>query len=334
MPASAHSQSTAQQCPDCGSQSELRVDSDGWLSCVLCGLQLEPLEMYESSPSKGDFDSTISSGCGHGDPIGLGRKLSGSNISGIRDYCGNPLSQSWQHRGRFRTQLDGRIRGVLEGTRARRESMRMIREATRDNPTLQREALFNFSKGWPEPKNQPPDFKTIAQAGHPTPRSSSAAACIFVASERIGFRIPAHQLINDLFDLGNVSSQDAKKYLIRSIKCLRRHLGHSANQEASSNRLDGVLNSALSRDIRLGTIFNQVRKFCQFWAEYTGQSRVLDAPSSYVACAAYEIGKIEGIGMTLDDIQIAFEVSQGFRNRQGEVQELLTFLEQCTEVIV
>jgi hypothetical protein len=210
----------------------------------------------------------------------------------------------------------------------------MIREATRQNPSLQREALYNFAKGWPEPKDRSDDFKTIAHAGHPTPRSSSAAACIFVASENIGIRIPAHQLIKQLFDLGNISSQEAKKYLVRSIKCLRGHLGHSANQEATNNRLDSVLNSALSRDIRLGLIHNRVREFCLFWAEYTGQSRVLDAPVSYAACAAYEIGKIEGIGMTLEAIQIAFEVSQGFKSRQQEVQDLLMLIDEHPGVLI
>ena len=333
MSASVHSHSNEQDCPDCGPRSNLSIDPDGWLACSTCGLQLEAIDLFESTRTKGDFDSTITSGGGHGDAIGIGGKLSGSVLSGSKDYAGNSLSKSWQHRGRFRGQLDGRIRGVLEGTRARRETMRMIREATRHNPSLQREALYNFTKGWPEPKNRPGEFKTIGHAGHPTPRSSSAAACIFVASERMGIRIPAHQLIKDFFDLGNISSQEAKKYLVRSIKCLRGHLGHSANREATSNRLDGVLNSALSRDIRLGPIHNQVRNFCLFWAEYTGQSRVLDAPVSYAACAAYEIGKMEGTGMSLEDIEIAFEVSQGFRSRQQEVQDLLVFIDEHPGVL-
>ena len=331
---SHHKEQIESVCPECCISSKLSVDIDHWLACNHCGLQIEPAEKYASDYTFNEFDSEIQSGVGHGDATGIGRKLIGSEISGNRDYAGNNLSQSWQNRGRFRARLDRQSRADLEGTRARRDTMRMIREATRQNPTLQREALFNFSAGWPEPKNRSADFKTIAHAGHPTPRSSSAAACIFVASERIGIRIPAHQLINQFFDVGNISFGEAKKYLLRSIKCLRNHLGYSANQEAVSNRLDGVLNSALSRDTRLGSIFNQVRKFCHFWAEIKGNSRVLDAPGSYAACAAYEIGKIEGIGMTLDDIQVAFEVSQGFRTRQREVQELLAFKEEFPEVVV
>ena len=325
MSANAPTQSCESECPECGLQSKLNIDPDGWLACSTCGLQIEAIDIFESSHSKGDFDSNISSGNGHGGPTGIGRKLSGSFISGTTDHTGNSVGKSWKHRGRFRAKLDNQIRGVLEGTRARKETMRMIREATRDSPTLQREALYNFSKGWPEPQSQPADFKTIAHAGHPTPRASSAAACILVAGERMGIRIPAHQLITQFFDSGKTSQKEAKKYLTRSIKCLRSHIGHAARKEATNNRLDSVLNAALARENRLGKIFNEVRSFCLFWAEYTGQSRVLDAPASYAACAAYVIGKSNTIGLTLEDIQKAFEVSPGFRVRVSEVQDLYSF---------
>jgi hypothetical protein len=282
-----------------------------------------------------EFDPNTTSGVGHGDSTGLGRKLSGSTISGRVDHAGNPLGKAWKHRGTFRTQIDNRDRAVLEGTRARLATMRIIKDLTRDQPTLQKEALFNLSKGWPEPKNRPPDFQTIALAGHPTPRESSAAACIIVAAERMGIHIPAHRIIGDLFDLDRMSSAEARKYLTRSIKCLRIHLGPRARKEATSHRLDSILNSAFHRDPRLGPIFDQVHRLCHFWAEFTGQSRVLDSPKSYAACAAYELGKIEGIGMTLEDIEIAFEVSQGFRakQKQTELRELLAFIDRHPGVL-
>ena len=113
----------------------------------------------------------------------------------------------------------------------------------------------------------------------------------------------------------------------RSIKCLRRHLGPRARKEATSNRLESALDSAFQRDNRLGSIYSKIRIFCEFWAEKTGNSRILDSPASYAACAAYEIGKTEGIGMTLEDIEIAFDISQGFRSYTKEVRDLLTFIE-------
>ena len=83
----------------------------------------------------------------------------------------------------------------------------------------------------------------------------------------------------------------------------------------------------------MGPIFGKVRSFCHFWAESSGQSRVLDSPASYAACAAYELGKIAGIGMTLADIEIAFEVSQGFRAKRIEVQDLLVYIENHPGVL-
>lgn len=321
------------ECPECGPRVDFKTDPDGWLACTSCGLQLEPVDVYVSSRAMSEFEPNTTSGIGHGDATGLGRKLTGSVISGSVDHAGNTVGSAWKHRGGFRTTLDSRDRAVLEGTRARLDTMRTIRAFTQDQPTLQKEAIFNLTKGWPDPKNRPGDFRTIALAGHPTPRASSAAACIIVAAERMGIRIPAHRLIGEFFDLQKVSSQDAKKYLIRSIKCLRTHLGHRASLEATGNRLDSVLNAAFDRDTRLGPIHDCVRRFCLFWAESTGQSRVLDSPSSYAACAAYEIGRQAGIGMTLKDIEISFDVSQGFRAKRNEVQEILAFLEKNPGVL-
>jgi hypothetical protein len=280
-----------------------------------------------------EFEPNTTSGVGHGDATGLGRKLTGSVISGGVDHAGNPLGKAWNHRGSFRTQIDNRDRAVLEGTRARLATMRMIKGLTRDQPSLQKEALFNLSQGWPEPKNRAADFPTIAMAGHPTPRESSAAACIIVAAERMGIRITENRIISDLFDLNNMSSAEASKYLRRSIKCLRSHLGPRARKEATSHRLDSVLNSAFHRDARLGPIFDKVRLLCHFWADYSGQSRVLDSPATYAACAAYELGKIQGIGMTLEDIEVAFEVSQGFRAKRDEVRDLLAFIDSHPGVL-
>jgi hypothetical protein len=320
------------ECPECGPRTRLSIDTDGWLACS-CGLQLEPVDILESNRAMSELEPNTTSGGGHGDSTGLGRKLVGSVISGTRDHTGNALSKSWQHRAKFRAKLDGRSRAVLEGTRARRDTMRIIRQSTQDTPTLQKEALYNLSKGWPEPKNRPATFQTIASAGHPTPRESSAAACIFVAAERMGIRIPAHRIVDDIFNLNKVSAAEARKYLTRSIKCLRSHLGSHARHEATSSRLDSILNSAFNRDCRLGPIHDRVRRFCHFWAEYTGQSRVLDSPVSYAACAAYELGKIADIGMTLEDIEVAFEVSQGFRANRTEVRDLLTFIESHPGVL-
>lgn len=333
MSAKAPTQSCDAECPECGPHSTFKTDSDGWLACVTCGLQLEPVDVYESTRAMSEFDPNTTSGVGHGDSTGLGRKLSGSTISGRVDHAGNPLGKAWKHRGNFRTQIDNRNRAVLEGTRARLATMRIIKDLTRDQPTLQKEALFNLSKGWPEPKNRPADFQTIAQAGHPTPRESSAAACLIVAAERMGIHIPAHRIIGDLFDLDCISSAEATKYLKRSIKCLRIHLGPRARKEATSQRLDSVLNAAFDRDIRLGPIHGKVRQFCHLWAEKSGNSRILDSPDLYAACVAYELAKIEGLGMTLEDIEVAFGVSQGFRTYRAEVQDLLAFIEKYPGVL-
>jgi hypothetical protein len=187
--------------------------------------------------------------------------------------------------------------------------------------------------GWPEPKNRSSDFVTIGHASHPVPRESSAAACIFVAAERMGINIPARRLITEMFDLSKVTSGLADKYLRRAIKCMRHHLGPRARKEATQHRLNAILDSAFSRDKRLGPIHRLVYRFCIFWAEYTGKSRVLDAPASYAACAAYEIGKLQNIGLTLEDIEAAFLVSQGFRMRSSEVQDLLAFIDNHPGVL-
>ena len=333
MSASAPTQSCDSECPECGPRSVLKVDPDGWLACTTCGIQIEPVDVFESTHANSEFEPNTTSGVGHGDSTGSARKLTGSVISGTVDHAGNVVGNAWKHRGRFRTQLDRRDSAALEGTRARRATMRKIKALTLEQPTLQREALYNLSKGWPEPKNRPSEFHTIAQAGHPTPRESSAAACIIVAAERIGIQIPAHKIISELFDIDRVKAADARKYLIRSIKCLRGHLGPRARKEATSNRLDSALDSAFQRDNRLGPIYPKIRSFCEFWAEKSGNSRILDSPASYAACAAYEIGKTEGIGMTLEDIEIAFEISQGFRSYAKEVRDLLTFIESHPGVV-
>ena len=258
MTASVPPQKSDSECPGCGQpQANFTTDPDGWLACPSCGLQLEAVDVFESTHAMSEFDPNASSGVGHGDPTGLGRKLTGSTISGRVDHAGNPVGKAWKHRGSFRTQIDNRNRAVLEGTRARLATMRIIKSLTQDQPTLQKEALYNLSKGWPEPKNRSADFQTIAMAGHPTPRESSAAACIIVAAERMGIHIPAHRMVSDLFDLDRMTSAEARKYLTRSIKCLRIHLGPRARKEATSTRLDSVLNSAFDRDVRLGPIFNE-----------------------------------------------------------------------------
>ena len=328
---SRHDQAES-ECPECQTATNLSVDPDGWLSCS-CGIQLEPSDIFVSERTSGDFDSSITSGVGHGDAIGLGRKLTGSVISGHKDHAGNAVGKAWKHRSGIRAQLDSRSRAVLEGTRARRDVMRRIREYTVDQPSLRDEALHNLSVGWPEPHNRSSDFVTIGQASHPVPRESSAAACIFVAAERMCISIPARRLITEMFDLSTVTSGLADKYLRRAIKCLRQHLGPRARKEATQHRLDAVLDSAFGRDNRLGVIHRRVRRFCLFWAEYTGESRVLDSPVSYAACAAYEIGKIDDLGLTLEDIESAFQVSQGFRAKGAEVRELLAFIENHPGVL-
>tara|TARA_B100001250_G_scaffold382044_1_gene374858 strand:- start:72 stop:1076 length:1005 start_codon:yes stop_codon:yes gene_type:complete len=319
-------------CPECGPATSLGVDEDGWLACC-CGLQIEPADLFVSERSSSEFDSTITSGIGHGDAIGVGQRLTGSVISGFNDYAGNAVGIAWKHRSRIRGTIDSRDRAALEGTRVRRAVMRMIRESTRGQSALQAEALHNFLVGWPEPSKCSADFITIGHVSHPLPRESSAAACIFVATERMGIDRPVHALISEFYDLDNISFGLAKKYLTRAIKCLRQHLGPRAWKEATDHRLDAVLDSAFAREIRLGKIHRQVRQFCLFWADYSGESRVLDSPASYAACAAYEIGKIENLGMKLEDIEDAFQVSQGFRSKRSEVRDLLEFIDNHPGVI-
>jgi hypothetical protein len=331
QPMSSHSQAEP-ECPECRTSTNLSVDEDNWLACS-CGLQIEPADIFVSERSSSEFDSTISSGVGHGDAIGIGHKLTGSVISGHKDHAGNAVGKAWMHRAGIRGKLDSRSRAVLEGTRARRAVMRMIRENTPDQPTLRAEALHNFSVGWPEPRKCSADFITIGQVSHPVPRESSAAACIFVAAERMGISKPAHQLISDIFDLNNITFGLAEKYLRRAIKCLRQHLGPRARKEATDSRLDAVLDSAFGRQNRLGKIHQRVRRFCLFWAEYSGESRVLDSPASYAACAAYEIAKVDDLGLTLEDIETAFQVSQGFRAKRSEVRDLLAFIESHPGVL-
>ena len=332
-PMSRHShQQTEPECPECRTSANLTVDVDNWLACS-CGLQIEPADLFVSERSSSEFDSTITSGMGHGDAIGVGQKVTGSVISGRKDHAGNAVGNAWKHRAGIRVQLDSRDRASLEGTRARRAVMRMIREKTQGQPTLRAEALHNFSVGWPEPSKCSTDFITIGQVSHPVPRESSAAACIFVAAERMGINRPVHGLISDFYDLANISFGLAKKYLRRAIKCLRQHLGPRARKEATDHRLEAVLDSAFARENRLGKIYRQVHRFCQFWADYTGESRVLDSPASYAACAAYEIGKVESLGLTLEDIEAAFQVSNGFRAKRSEVRDLLSFIDNHPGVI-
>jgi len=320
-------------CPECGPRSRLSVDDDGWLACE-CGLQIEAQDVLVSTRAASEFcDGGVNTtGGGHGDAIGGGRKLTGSTFSGGRDHAGRALGKTWAGRSRMRERMDRRSRLTMEGTPARRATMRLIRENTQETDQLRREALYNLSKGWPEPKDRPADFRTTAAAGHPFGKPASAAACILVAAERLGIRAPVRVLVTSLFDMDEMSLRDAQGYITRSIKCLRSHLGKTAHREATGNRLDAVLNAAFDRDARLGPIFERVRSFCRFWAEYK-RPRVLDAPKTYAACAAYEIGKRFGLGLTLEAVETAFDTSQGFRTHSGEVQDLLEFVENHPEVM-
>jgi hypothetical protein len=311
-------------CDECGAHDSLDIDIEGYLACTSCGIQIEKIDVFDEAPLFVDPEKQNSgSGSGRGDAIKPGSKLTGSSMGRGRDYSGKKLSAVWQKKYRWLEMLDNQNQRQLEGTVARRETIRMIKEICIDYKHISEVALEFFAIGWPEPRNRQSDFITTANAAHPFGRSATAAATILLAGEIVGIKLEMKNILEESFRKDEISMKEAHQFMVRAMKCLRKHMGPSIFKGINAtSKMDAVLTSARDSDIRLGMIEAEVRKLCINWGN-SSNPRIFDSPANYVACVAYEISKVRGLRLKISDIQEAFTVSMAFRAHSGEVIELL-----------
>lgn len=314
-------------CENCGAMGySYEVDEERWLACKICGMQMENIEPFEKTLQFNTSENENSGGgSGRGDKARVGDKLLGSIMGGNRDYYGKSVNSKWTKRGPILSKIDRHDRLQLEGTPARRATLRMIKDQCKEYSSILEVALNFFNLGWPEAKKYGKNFITTAKAAHPHGRAATTAACIILAGEEIGIKIDRNEVLTKAFSLDDIEINKANRFTFRAIKCLRPHIefvNKGLKQKSKTSKLDAILIYARDRDIRIGKIELKVRDLCIKWGD-ASNPRLFDSPKNYAACVVYEISKKEKLGMKIEDIKKAFSTSAAFREHSKDVRHLL-----------
>jgi len=296
------------QCTECGVRSTVEVHSS-WLVCRSCGVHLQEYESIDFDRVQLDADGRMS---GRGGAIRLGNKLPGSVI--------DSSSRRWRYLSRIDRSSEG------GPSRSKKECISLIqRHAATDS---QKDcALGLLDVGWPnldgtgsrgaDIGSRERGAKTpIWKAAHPRGVESSAAVCLHLAAQEIGF----DSKLSDWTELCMPNTRGRQAYAYRALKRMRVILGRESKRKESGDAAREILARA-----NLGnTIYAQISSLIwDGWAQIIDSGDNLENhPRPVLAALCHLIAKEEGLGISNKLIMSRFNIGRSYIGWLKEIQRI------------
>ena len=295
------------QCEECGVRSAAETHLN-WLVCGCCGVHLQEHDPVDYDRVQLDEEGRMS---GRGGRVRPGDRVSGSVIGSS--------SGRW---GRL-SRID---RGCGNGgpSRAKRECISLIRRHAATEPQRAR-ALDLLDVGWPDlgvTGRRGVDIGSrgrgagapIWKAAHPRGVGASAAVCLHLASQGMGF----DSKFADWVNLCLPNTRGANSYGFRALKRMRVILGREGARKSS----DDAAREILARANLGGTICRTISG--RIWDEWVQLTRsggnLQNHPRPVLAALCHVIAEEEGVPIGLDLIMRRFNVGRGYKGWTREIQ--------------
>ena len=287
-------------CEECGVRSAAETHLN-WLVCGYCGVHLQEHDPVDYDRVQLDEEGGLS---GRGGRVRSGDRVSGSVIGSS--------SGKW---GRL-SRID-RGCGNRGPSRAKRECVSLIWRHAATDPQRDR-ALDLLDVGWPDldgagrrggdigSRGRGGDAP-IWKAAHPRGVGASAAVCLHLASQRMGF----DSKFADWVDLCLPGTRGAQSYGFRALKRMRVIMGRDGTRKSS----DVVAREILARANLGGTIYRGISS--RIWDEWTQLTRSGDNlqnhPRQVLAALCHHIANDKGLPTSQALIMDRFNVGRGYQ---------------------
>jgi len=235
-------------CEEC-SQWSKAVHSISILECMICSAPIQDYDLVNHDRVQLDDEGRMS---GRGAPVRLGKRPSRTVIGDSSRKAGN--GRSWNYLRRI--DVGGNESGP---TRQKREAIDLIWRYARTDDH-RRCSLELLDIGWPDrgrPSRSPlANEGPIWRAAHPHGVGSSAATCLHIAAEEMGFGFGFGYWGG--LCLPELSGKEAKSFGFRSVKRMRfilrglRRRGPSASESARAILQRANLSETIYRDLVAG----------------------------------------------------------------------------------
>ena len=287
-------------CKHCG-QSTQAVLNDSILECGICAVKIQDYDLIDHDRVQLNEDGRMS---GRGGSVKLGKRPSRTRIGKSRRKAGNGRSWSYLER------VNG---GGDDGpTSSKEEAIRLVERhsATRGH---ERCALELLDLGWPDGGQTSAHplavEEPIWRPGHPHGVGSSAAACLHLAAEEMGF----DSKFQSWAELCLPNAKNPVTFGFRSLKRMRSILRACGRGRVSSRE---YTNAILSRANLGGTIYGAISaRVWESWLECERTGGNLEShPRQVLAAICHVIAVDEGLPVRPGLIMERFDVGRSYQN--------------------
>jgi len=288
-------------CEHCSQKSQA-VLNDSMIECMICLVQIQEYDLVDHDRVQLDEDGRMS---GRGGSVKLGKRPSRTRIGKSRGRAGNGRSWSYLER------VNG---GGVDGgpTRSKKEAVRLVERhsATREH---ERCALELLDLGWPDGRQAKPHPMAVEgpiwRPAHPHGVGSSAAACLHLAAEEMGF----DSKFQSWAELCLPNAKNPVTFGFRSLKRMRSILRACGRGRVSSRE---YANAILSRANLGGTIYGAISaRVWESWLECERTEDNLEShPRQVLAAICHVIAVDEGLPVRPGLIMERFDVGRSYQN--------------------
>ncbi len=299
-------------CEHC-SQSSQAVLNDSILECMICLVRIQGYDLVDHDRVQLDEGGRMS---GRGAPVRLGQRPSRTVIGNSRGKAGN--GRSWNYLGRVdRGGNDGRP------TPRKQDAIDLVWRHARTK-AHRACSLELLDIGWPDrdrTSRSPLAVECpIWRAAHPHGMGSSAAACLHIAAEEMGFDSRFGYWAE--LCLPGVGSKESKSFGFRSLKRMRVILGDLGRTRSSAGESAG----AIMQRANLGeTIYGGLgARIEEAWLVCTLAGDNLEGHARGVLAAICHImAEDGGLPVRPGLIQKRFDVGRSYQNWIERVRNLI-----------
>ena len=290
-------------CEHC-SQHSRAVLKDSFLECMICLVQVQEYDLVDHDRVQLDEEGKMS---GRGSPVRIGQRPSRTVIGASSKKAGN--GKSWN----YLRKVDG---GGRDGgpTRKKKEAIRLIQSHS-TTKGHERRALELLDLGWPDKRQSRPNRlalkEPIWRSAHPHGVGCSAAACLHIAAEEMGFDLKFETVVG----LCLPTAENPVSFGFRSLKRMRKILHDSlgrGRRMSSDNSARAILSRANLGETIYGGISSRI---WEHWglSTLTGDN-LENHPRQLLAAICHLIAMDEGLPVRPTLIQDRFNVGRSYQN--------------------
>jgi len=290
-------------CGHCSQHSQT-VLKDSVLECMICLVEVQEYDLVDHDRVQLDQEGRMS---GRGGAVKLGQRPSRTVIGDSSGKAGN--GKSWNYMRKV--DSGGRDDGP---TRKKIEAIRIIQS----NSTTQgheRRALELLDLGWPDKRQTRPNRlalkEPIWRSAHPHGVRCSAAACLHIAAEEMGF----DSKFEDVVNLCLPTAQNPISFGFRSLKRMRKIMHDSlgiGGRMNSNNSARAILSRASLGETIYGGIISRIWEYWEL-STVTGDN-LENHPRQMLAAICHVVAVEEGIPVRSTLIQNRFNVGRSYQN--------------------